>query len=61
MTSLVLPDRLANVKIALADAAGVEVCADVYAKVVALEPEQGRFRVHFTSLPPEARTFLEGL
>jgi adenylate cyclase len=60
VASGVVPDRLANVKIALADAAGTQVCAEVYAKVVALEPEQGHFRVHFTSLPPEARTFLEG-
>jgi len=39
---------------------GIEVASDLYAKVVeSLLPSPGAFRVNFTSLPPEARIYLE--
>lgn len=38
-----------------------EIPADVYAKVVESDETPGAFKIHFTSVPPEAQAFLSGL
>jgi len=57
----VMPDRLTNVKLAVAEAGGRLACSEVYAKVLEQRPGEGRFRAHFTALPPEAEAFFAGL
>ncbi len=57
--SKVLPSPLANLRISLYDPDDHEISDDLYGKVVAhLSESPPTFLVHFTSLPPEAETFL---
>ena len=57
--SKVLPSPLANLRISLYDPDDYEITDDLYGKVVAhLSESPPAFLVHFTSLPPEAETFL---
>ena len=57
--SEVLPSPLANLRISLYDPDDHEISDDLYGKVVArLSESPPAFLVHFTSLPPEAETFL---
>ena len=57
--SQVLPSPLANLRISLYDPDGHEIADDLYGKVVAhLSESPPAFLVHFTSVPPEAETFL---
>jgi len=57
--SKVLPSPLANLRISLYDPDDHEITDDLYGKVVAhLSESPPAFLVHFTSLPPEAETFL---
>jgi adenylate cyclase len=58
--SEVLPSPLANLRISLYDPDGHEISDDLYGKVVVHLCEfPPAFLVHFTSLPPEAETFLQ--
>jgi len=60
--SEVLPFPLANLRISLYDPDGREISDDLYGKVVAhLSESPPAFLVHFTSVPPEAETFLAKL
>jgi hypothetical protein len=55
----VLPSPLANLRISLYDPYDHEITDDLYGKVVAhLSEFPPVFLVHFTSIPPEAETFL---
>jgi len=57
--SKVLPSPLANLRISLYDPDDCEISDDLYGKVIArLSESPPAFQVHFTSLPPEAETFL---
>jgi len=57
--SKILPSPLANLRISLYDPDDHEITDDLYGKVVAhLSESPPAFLVHFTSLPPEAETFL---
>ena len=57
--SEVLPSPLANLRISLYDPDDHEISDDLYGKVVAhLSESPPAFLVHFTSVPPEAETFL---
>jgi adenylate cyclase len=57
--SKVLPSALANLRISLYDPDDHEISDDLYGKVVAhLSESPPAFLVHFTSVPPEAKTFL---
>jgi adenylate cyclase len=57
--SQVLPSPLANLRISLYDPDEQEITDDLYGKVVAhLSKSPAAFLVHFTSVPPEAETFL---
>ncbi|MHB8067053.1 MAG: response regulator [Desulfobaccales bacterium] len=57
--SKVLPSPLANLRISLYDLDDHEITDDLYGKVVArLSESPPVFLVHFTSIPPEAETFL---
>jgi hypothetical protein len=57
--SKILPSPLANLRISLYDLDDHEISDDLYGKVVAhLSESPPAFLVHFTSLPPEAETFL---
>ena len=57
--SKVLPSPLANLRISLYDPDDHEITDDLYGKVVAhLSESPPAFLVHFTSVPPEAETFL---
>ena len=51
-----------NIKIQLTDFNGEVIPGDVYAKVMG-PPAEGAagFAVHFTSVPPKVKTFLQGL
>ncbi len=52
--------RLANLKLSLAGSDGNELATDLYAKVIESPScSPSSFKVHFTSLPPEAKVFLE--
>ncbi|MGC2433870.1 MAG: adenylate/guanylate cyclase domain-containing protein, partial [Desulfobaccales bacterium] len=60
--SEVLPSPLANLRISLNDPDDHEIADDLYGKVVAhLSDSSPAFLVHFTSVPPEAETFLAKL
>ncbi|MGP8050630.1 MAG: response regulator [Desulfobaccales bacterium] len=60
--SEVLPSPLANLRIFLYDPDHCEIADDLYGKVVAqLSESPPAFLVHFTSVPPEAETFLARL
>ena len=60
--SEVLPSPLANLRISLYDPDDREIADDLYGKVVAhLSESPPAFLVHFTSVPPEAETFLAKL
>ena len=60
--SEVMPSPLANLRISLYDHDDREIADDLYGKVVAHLPESPpAFLVHFTSVPPEAETFLAKL
>jgi adenylate cyclase len=60
--SEVLPSPLANLRISLYEPDGREIADDLYGKVVAyLSESPPAFLVHFTSVPPEAETFLARL
>jgi adenylate cyclase len=60
--SEVLPSPLANLRISLYDPDDREIADDLYGKVVAhLSESPPAFLVHFTSVPPEAETFLAEL
>ncbi|MGA7561793.1 MAG: adenylate/guanylate cyclase domain-containing protein [Desulfobaccales bacterium] len=60
--SEVLPSPLANLRISLYDPDDHEIADDLYGKVVAhLSDSSPAFLVHFTSVPPEAETFLAKL
>ncbi len=55
-------DKLADLKISLFNDHGRAVTDDLYAKVIEkISESPGRFRVSFTSVPSEARTFFETL
>ncbi len=55
-------ERLANLKLNLAAEEGGEANFDLYAKVVESPAAQAStFRVNFTSVPPEARSYLEAV
>jgi adenylate cyclase len=57
--SKVLPAPLANLRISLYDPDDHEITDDLYGKVVArLSESPPAFLVHFTSIPPEAESFL---
>jgi adenylate cyclase len=57
--SKVLPSPLANLRISLYDPDDHEISDDLYGKVVAyLSESPPAFLVNFTSIPPEAETFL---
>jgi adenylate cyclase len=57
--SKVLPSPLANLRISLYDPDDHEITDDLYGKVVTLlSGSPPAFLVHFTSVPPEAETFL---
>jgi adenylate cyclase len=57
--SEVLPSPLANLRISLNDPDDHEISDDLYGKVAAhLSESPPAFLVHFTSVPPEAETFL---
>ncbi len=57
--SQVLPSPLSNLRISLYDPDDHEITDDLYGKVVAhLSQSPAAFMVHFTSIPPEAETFL---
>ncbi len=57
--SEVLPSPLANLRISLYDLDDHEISDELYGKVVAyLSESPPAFLVHFTSIPPEAETFL---
>ncbi len=57
--SEVLPSPLTNLRISLYDPDDHEISDDLYGKVVAyLSESPPAFLVHFTSVPPEAETFL---
>jgi len=57
-----LPSPLANLRISLYDPDDREIADDLYGKVVAhLSESPPAFLVHFTSVPPEAETFLAKL
>jgi adenylate cyclase len=60
--SAVLPSPLANLRISLYDSDDHEISDDLYGKVVVhLSESPPAFLVHFTSVPPEAETFLAQL
>lgn len=53
-------NKLTNIKISLFDEKENEVATDLYAKIIkTLSTSPSIFRIHFTSIPPEAQTFLE--
>jgi len=52
-------EKLMNLKIAVFTPEGHEIATDLYAKVISVTPQHpAAFRVRFTSVPPEAETFL---
>ena len=52
--------KLDNLKISIFDDHGKEITSDLYAKVTEELPESpNTFRVHFTSVPPQAEAFME--
>jgi hypothetical protein len=58
--SEVPPSPLANLRISLYDSDDHEISDERYGKVVTLLSESPpAFLVHFTSIPPEAETFLQ--
>ncbi|HDZ91909.1 MAG: response regulator [Deltaproteobacteria bacterium] len=58
----VAAEKLSNLKISVSDYEGNEITTDLYAKVIRKVSESpARFRVSFTSVPPEAEGFLKGL
>jgi adenylate cyclase len=62
MQAQVSADKLSNLKIWLRDDQGQEVSAELYAKVVDLLSEAPpRFRIHFTTVPLEAKVFFQQL
>lgn len=56
-----LAEPLSNLKLTMIGSDGAEVTSELYAKVIE-SPScyPSAFKVNFTSIPPEARTFLEG-
>ncbi len=59
ITGEILPSRLANLRLSLYDPDGLAITDDLYAKVVThLSEAPPIFHVNFTSIPPEAATFL---
>jgi adenylate cyclase len=55
----ILPSQLVNLRISLYDIHGREVADDLYGKVVAhISASSPCFQINFTSLSPEAETFL---
>ncbi len=55
-------DKLSNLKITLLDSDGEEAASDVYAKVTrSVQENPPTFRVSFTSVPPEAESFLKAV
>lgn len=53
-------NKLANLKVAIFDRSGNEMASDVYVKVMKnIDDSQNRYRVNFTSIPPEIKTLLE--
>jgi adenylate cyclase len=55
----ILPSQLVNLRISLYDIHGREIADDLYGKVVAhISASSPCFQINFTSLPPEAETFL---
>ncbi|MEZ4525545.1 MAG: adenylate/guanylate cyclase domain-containing protein [Desulfobacterales bacterium] len=55
-------DRMNNLRLFLCDAERKEITSDLYAKVVHPIPKDKTcFRIHFTSVPPEAREFMDAL
>lgn len=60
----VIADRncreLTNLKISVFDEHEHEICDDVYAKVIEnMSESPPQFRIHFTSVPPNAQIFFE--
>jgi adenylate cyclase len=56
----ITPDKLTNLKISVFDLDENEITTDLYAKVIeSREDATGVFKVRFTSIPPEAETFLK--
>jgi len=55
-------DRMNNLRMFLCDADKNEITSDLYAKVVHPVPkDKSCFRIHFTSVPPEAREFMNSV
>jgi len=53
-------DKLTNLKISVFDLKGHEITTDLYAKITGVVSDNPiTFRVRFTSIPPEAETFLK--
>jgi hypothetical protein len=62
ITAEILPSQLANMRLSLYDPDDRAITDDLYAKVVAhLSEAPPVFHVNFTSIPPEASTFLAEL
>lgn len=58
--SQIIPDRLENLKISLFDKQGAEVTSDLYGKVTECKAIPApSFTVSFTSVSPEAKSFLQ--
>ena len=56
----VMADKLTNLKISLFNDRGDEITSDLYGKVTEIFSESPPiFKVNFTSVPPEAESFLE--
>lgn len=52
---------LTNLKFSLFDLQSNEFMDELYAKVISVAPDEGSFRVRFTSLPPKAETLFANL
>jgi adenylate cyclase len=53
-------NKLANLKVSVLDRDGNETASEIYGKVIKrISGSQPRFRVNFTSMPPEAKALLE--
>jgi adenylate cyclase len=55
-------NKLANLKVSIFDLSGNEVTSEIYAKVIkSFTGSQPGFRVNFTSMPAEAKAFLQAV
>ena len=56
-----MPEKLCNLKVIVFSDDGREVTSELYAKVVEAPSDASSFKVVFTSIPPEAGVFFQGL